>query len=110
VNAPKRKGTAWESAVVAYLTDNGFSRAERRALSGFVDRGDIAGVPRTVIECKAAKAMDLAGWIKEAEAEAVNAGAEVPVVFAKRRQHGTADGYAICTIETFVRLLRQSWP
>lgn len=104
-NPSKQKGTAWESACVAYLRECGFTVAERRAQSGALDKGDIAGIFSTVIECKAEKSMNLGGWLKEAEAEARNANAEVAVVFAKRRQASTAAGYAICTIETFTRLL-----
>lgn len=45
----KAKGTAAESAVVKYLREQGWPSAERRALNGASDRGDIAGVVGTVI-------------------------------------------------------------
>ena len=63
-NPSKAKGTAWETAVVDYLRANGHPHAERRALSGNTDRGDIAGVPGVVIECKNAKTMALAAWAR----------------------------------------------
>ncbi len=38
----KQKGTAAETAVVKYLKANGFPKAERRALQGNLDKGDIS--------------------------------------------------------------------
>ena len=43
VNKPKILGTQWETDVVRYLQAHGAPLAERRALSGPVDKGDIAG-------------------------------------------------------------------
>lgn len=102
----KRKGTAAESAVVAWLRDHGWPSAERRALSGSNDRGDIAGVAGIVLEVKACREMDLAGWCKEAEAERTNDGADHGIVIAKKR--GTTDvgqWYAILPVEQMAALL-----
>ena len=44
MSASKSKGTAWETAIVRFLKDRGWPNAERRALGGANDRGDIAGV------------------------------------------------------------------
>ena len=49
---PKDIGTAAETAVVRFLRDNGFPLAERRALHGSTDRGDITGTPGLVWEVK----------------------------------------------------------
>lgn len=49
MSASKRKGTSWESAIVQFLKENGVAHAERRALAGNADRGDIAGIPGVVI-------------------------------------------------------------
>jgi hypothetical protein len=40
----KAKGTSAETAVVKFLIDNGFPYAERRALNGALDLGDITGL------------------------------------------------------------------
>jgi hypothetical protein len=50
MNKSKIKGTAYETAVVRHLNDNGFPYAERRALAGNLDKGDIAGIPSVVME------------------------------------------------------------
>ncbi|MFI6873543.1 hypothetical protein ACIBL6_08900 [Streptomyces sp. NPDC050400] len=70
----KAKGTRAESAAVKYLREH-FPAAERRALSGNEDRGDIAGVPETVGEVKAAERIELTRWQRETLTEMANAGA-----------------------------------
>ncbi len=53
----KQKGTAAETAVVKYLKANGFPKAERRALQGSLDKGDISGIDDVVLEVKDHKKM-----------------------------------------------------
>ena len=72
MSANKRRGTAFETEVATFLRSHGLRRAERRALSGTKDRGDIANVPGWVLECKNAVRMELATWIDEAKSEAAN--------------------------------------
>lgn len=106
VNRSKRKGTAAESAVVAYAKRRGVPFAERRALNGGKDRGDIVGIAGVVLEVKSCKEFDLAGWLREAETERFNDGAAVAAVIAKRR--GTTDvgrWYALMTGEQLFNLL-----
>jgi hypothetical protein len=106
VSAAKQRGTAWESAVVAFLRERGWPNAERRALNGRADRGDIAGVIGVVVEAKNARTVDLAGWLREAQAEALNDRARHGVVWFKRRGKASAgDGYVLMDGETFVALL-----
>lgn len=76
-------GTQAETAVVRYL-QNWWPAAERRALSGNKDRGDVAGMPGVVIEVKAAKKLELAAWRRETEVERVNAGATYGLLVVKR--------------------------
>ena len=102
----KAKGTAFESAIVAYLQANGFATAERRAMRGNRDAGDIAGVANLAIEAKNHKAMDLGTWMGEAKVGARNAGVERFVVWHKRRQHSVADSYVTMPAWLFVDLLR----
>ena len=105
-NARKQKGTSFESEVVTYLKPL-FTQVERRALSGSLDKGDIAGLP-VVIECKNHKELRLAEWVDQAHAEAKNAGVPVGVVWHKRRGKGNpADYYVTMTGADFVHLLQQ---
>ena len=109
MNRSRTKGTLWESEIITYLKSRGVRYAERRALSGNLDRGDIAGIPGVVIEAKNAKALDLAGWLAEALAERDNDGAALGAVWAKRRgKTSAAHGYVIMDGETFVDLLREA--
>lgn len=103
----RAKGTSAEVAIVAYLNDHGFPYAERRALAGINDRGDIAGVPGVVIEAKNCETITLSAWLKEAATEAVNAGVDIGVVWAKRRGKGSpGDWYVIMPGSTFVELIK----
>jgi len=106
MSASKRKGTGWESAVVAYLKENGVAHAERRALNGSTDRGDVAGIPGVVIECKNEKAVSLAAYADETERERVNDGARHAAAWIKRRGKASpADGYVLLSGAGFLRLL-----
>lgn len=97
-------GTRFESAVVNYLRLNGFGHAERRALAGALDKGDITGTPGIAWECKAgavahaASDLRVSQWLDETEHERVNAGAELGVLVVDRRGFGalrTGSSWAI---------------
>ncbi|ASU81423.1 hypothetical protein CDO52_00295 [Nocardiopsis gilva YIM 90087] len=86
----KAIGTAAESAVVRFLRPHGWPYAERLALSGAADRGDITGTPGVVWEVKSGRSAETAGdslirdWLEETETERRNAGADVAVLVTKR--------------------------
>ena len=104
----KQKGTAAETAVVKYLKANGFPKAERRALTGALDKGDISGIDDVVFEVKDHKKMELSGWVKELEVEVDNANAVTGAVVHKRR--GTTDvgeWYATMPFYMFLSLIRE---
>lgn len=109
-NPSKQKGTAAETQVVQYLRRFGWEYAERRALQGILDKGDIAGVhPDVCLEVKACRQMDLAGWCAELEVERHNANARYGAVIAKRR--GTLDvgrWYAIQPLALYLDCLREA--
>lgn len=106
MSASKRRGTGWETAVVRYLCDSGVLHAERRALAGTKDRGDVAGIPGIVVECKNEKAVSLAGWLDEANVERDNDGADAGFVWFKRRgKTSPGDAYVLMDGATLVRLL-----
>ena len=105
----KQKGTAAETAVVRYLkAANGFPKAERRALQGSLDKGDISGVDDVVFEVKDHKKMELSGWVKELVVEVDNANAVTGAVIHKKR--GTLDvgeWYATMPVYMFLSLIRE---
>lgn len=106
MSSSRRKGTAWETRGVAYLRERGWPYAERRALHGNHDRGDVAGIPGLVVEFKAAKRHELAAWVDEANTEAINARADLGVAWVKRRGRSSpGDGFVVMDGETFTFLL-----
>lgn len=108
-SASKAKGTAAETAVVNYLKTWDRPYVERRSLSGVNDRGDVAGIPGVVIEVKNEKTIQLSGWLKEAEAEMINDGADIGVVWHKKR--GTTnpgEWYVTMTGVAFAWLLKRA--
>ena len=100
-------GTRWESDVVAYLVDHGFPEAERRALHGGLDRGDIAGVPGVMLECKAERSLDLASYVDEVEIQTANAKARIGAAVVKRRNRPTSDAYVVMTLAQLVEILAE---
>jgi hypothetical protein len=110
VSASRRKGTAWESRIVAFLCDHGFSFADRVPMSGAKDRGDVTiGPASPVIEAKNVKQSEWATALDEANAEASNAHAPFGVVWAHRRGKGSpGDGYVVMDGHTFVKLLHEA--
>lgn len=102
----KRIGTAWESCVVEFLRANGVVHAERRTLNGAKDRGDIAGIPGLVIECKNERTTTLASYLDEAERERINDGARIGLAWFKRRgKTSPGSGYVLMNGDTLIRLL-----
>lgn len=84
----KAKGTRTETSVVRFLNMVGFANAERRALSGSKDLGDIAGVPSIVWEVKAGHRLLLPEWLRQTETERVNATADYGILVIKPRGVG----------------------
>lgn len=105
-NPSRARGTAWESALLP-LIRRVWPAANRAPLWGAGDRGDFTGTGPFCIEAKAHKALDLAGFVDQAVAEAAQAGVRWPVVFAKRRGKAVERGYAVMEIGTFLDLLKE---
>jgi len=105
MNRSKAKGTAWESAVVEYLRSNGQPYAERRALNGALDKGDITGVPGCMIECKAEKVIDLAGYLDEVKVQTKNAGVPLGFAVVKRRNRPVGDAYVVLSLSAMMELI-----
>lgn len=107
----KAKGTSAESALVSYLRGLGYS-AERRALTG-KDQGDISwhDFPWVATEVKSVRTPDYGGWLREAEEERVNAGAEVGIVVHKPHGVGLTsqgDWRVVLTLDQFISLLERT--
>ena len=90
----KRIGTAAESAVVKVLNANGFPGAERRALHGNSDLGDVLACPGLIFEVKGGQAAKdctqrlVDGWLAETETERLNSGAAHAFLVTQRKGYG----------------------
>jgi hypothetical protein len=104
-NPSKRKGTGFEVDVVGYLREHGFPYAERRAMEGTNDRGDVGGIPGVVIECKATNTINLGQQMGELEVEQANAGVPIGLLVIKRRLRSVAQAYCVMSLEQGVRLI-----
>lgn len=62
MGANKDKGTRAESAVVRLAREMYWPYAERRALTGGKDRGDITGIPGLVIQVKDVERKSVGAW------------------------------------------------
>lgn len=106
-NPSKRKGTSWEVQLVEFLNSEGVP-CERRALKGKLDQGDVAGIPNTVLELKAAKELRLADWLKELAAEQRNANALFGYVVIKQRGKPADRAYVLTSMDVLLELLPRS--
>lgn len=96
--------------MVRYLTGNGFPHAERRALRGVQDVGDITGCPGLAWEVKAGDAArnasdnQIAAWLRETEVERRNARADLGVLIVARARRNVRDWWAVMTAGSLAAL------
>lgn len=83
MGANKDKGTAAEREVVKYLRSKYWPYAERRALTGRLDRGDVTGVLGVVIQVKDVQQKKLGTWFEEVQVQAANDGGSVAVLVVR---------------------------
>ena len=108
MNKAKQKGTAFETAVVRFLADETGAWVERRALSGTNDKGDLLGdgvLADWCLEAKNHKAIDLAGFVDQAETEARNAGSRWFAAIVKRRNKSVKDSYVVMPLWLWTELI-----
>ena len=106
----KQKGTMAETAVAEYLRQF-WPLVERRTLGGQFDKGDIAGVPNTVIEVKNQRSYKISEWLKETAIETINAEAALGVLVIKPNGVGVSrveDWWAVVPLSTIVKLIKDS--
>jgi hypothetical protein len=104
-NPSKRKGSKFEVDVVNYLQTHGFPHAERRALRGVNDAGDVAGVVGWVLEVKNHAKLDIGNWSREAAREAVAGSVRRWAVIHKKRQANVSEAYVTMPLRLFAELL-----
>lgn len=110
--AAKARGRECESMLCDYLRARGWP-AERRRLTGDEDLGDIGGIRKLVVECKAHKSLNLPAWLDELAIEVQNADRRYPediahtglVVARRRGKPHPGDWYAVMSVERMFDLL-----
>jgi hypothetical protein len=100
---PRQVGTAAETQVVDYLRSH-WPNAERRALHGNLDLGDITGIPGLCWEIKAGARVDLATWVDQTEQERVNAQAAYGLLVVRRRGARPGRWYTIQPLHQAVQI------
>jgi hypothetical protein len=99
-----RKGSRWRKTVQDWLTDLGCSTVFRPWMEQGDDVRATKGDLRLSVECKDHRALDLAGWTRQAEGNAPTD--HVPVVVAKRRGKTSPEAaYVILSGASFARLI-----
>lgn len=118
-NKPKAIGTACETAVARYAQAHGFPHAERIALHGALDEGDVQLCPGVVVEVKGGKRAEtasdalVAAWLAETEVERRNRGADVAILVLKRKGKGAPNAgswWAILPGWAFALLVPLGYP
>ena len=106
MSAAKRKGRAWETAIVRYLAEEGIP-ARHVAQTGQSDAGDVHGVSPFVIQAKDRK--DVLNGLREGldgvQRQAAVAGEPFGVVVSKRARKPVGEAYVAMRLETFRALL-----
>lgn len=105
-NPNGRKGSAFETACIAYIRDHGFPYAERRVPTGSRDCGDLGGVPGLMLEFKNEQRISLATYMDEVIAERANAQAQVGAAVVKRRKYGIDRAYFVMEFAPALDLLK----
>lgn len=115
----RRTGSEFELRVLRWVREVAGLPAERLRLAGRNDEGDIAvqdvGLVY-LIEAKAEQKIDLSGYIREAEVEAVNYAKArgldpetvMPIVVVKRRNQPVEKSYVVTTLAQFLAPVPQS--
>lgn len=106
----RQAGSTFERRIADHLRDNWDDRIDRRVKTGARDCGDIANFRirhhKITVECKDQSRVDLAGWVKEVQQEAINDGALTGIVVAKRKGKGDpGQQWVILTVDDLLRLL-----
>ncbi len=107
----RAKGTSAETTVVNYLRLHGWPYAERRALAGAKDLGDITGTPGVCWEVKAGSRLCIPEWMAQTETERVNSKSTLGVLVVKPKGLGTGNvnrWWAIMPLAQTVDLIHEA--
>ena len=104
----KRWGVDTEVKMVTHLQQVWGLLVERRRLEGVLDRGDIAGIRKVVVEVKAATGdtASISTWLNELKAEVNNDSADIGFIAARPRgKPDPKDWYAVLPLTDLLNLM-----
>jgi hypothetical protein len=100
------KGKRWEALLATELRNRGWEHAEPNLRGACQRNGDILGVAGWFLSAKNHRALNLGGWVREAEQQAPSW--RYAVLIKRRGYSAAAAGYAVLTVDTFLRLLYEA--
>lgn len=103
----KRKGSDWERQVANYLSEY-FPAIERRLAGSFNDRGDLQGIPFTVIECKNHKTWRIGEWLDRLAEQMENAKAFRGAVIIKRPRKDVSQAVVVMPLVLYAELMKEA--
>lgn len=107
-NPNRRKGDAFERALVAYFREHGFPYAERAYGAGRPDDvGDLDGVGALCVSAKDCGTARLPEWLAEVEDQRERGRKRLGVVIWKRRRRPIGETYVVMTLASFCELVRE---
>lgn len=102
----KRKGDAWERALVDHFRKRGFSQAARLRQTGSRDEGDLTiGSLWWAIEAKDDKSLSPWAMASQAAQEADNSGKPFGVAIRKSPRRPTREATVTMTLDTWLALV-----
>jgi hypothetical protein len=117
-NRAKQKGTSFETLIKRYLNDNGFVKADRTALKGGDDTGDINGISNkqsgkeVAVQCKNQRKINLSGWLDDTVDQASKIAEDsLPALVVKRVGKGekaVGETYVVMRLSDFATLLKEA--
>lgn len=102
----KVRGDVWERDLVKFAAELGIP-LERRKAGFHQDMGDLMGLHGFMVEAKAAAVAKLGESMDKTLVSWRNSGQRFPVMFQKRPNASTRDGYAVMPIQEFLLLWRE---
>lgn len=103
----KRKGSQWERDVANFLSER-FPAIERRLAGSQFDRGDLQGIPHTVLECKNHKTLRLGEWLDRLNEQMENAKAFRGAIIIKRRNKPVSQAMVVMPLVLWMELMDEA--
>lgn len=103
------KGASFERIIADAFQLAGWPATHRTRTPGTAaDLGDLGGLP-VVVECKNCRAMDLSGWMRQAEAAGVRANRPAVIIHKRKGVADPSRQWVTMNLRTFLWLMRKAY-